>query len=103
MLYDYVNTTNGVNVNMRTKEVWSVGSFLFTRKVPNFQYLEEAGLLSFYTDREDCLNKIKYFLNNEKERESIAHKMNQYATSNFEYESKIRDLMDNIESNMSKK
>lgn len=98
ILNDYVDTANNKNVNLRTKEVWSVGGFLLTRQPSNDPFFDcEKKPLAYYLDSVDCLSKIEYYLENEKEREIIADYGRQYALENYNYEEIIVKLMNEIE------
>jgi len=85
VLNDYVDMAAGANVNMRTKEVMSVGSMLLTRRAVNIEALESEGALATFKDAEECLAKIRYFLAYEAERETIAAKGLQVALREFNY------------------
>ena len=84
MNVEYVKTINrckitlGVNdiyksLNMRVTEILSCGGFLLTNK-PN--YIERLGLIDgehyiSYSDFDDMISKIRYYFNNDKERNRI--------------------------------
>jgi len=94
---DYVNTAMGNNVNMRTKEVLSVGSFLLTRYAQNISVLEKQNVCVTFKDENECLQKINYYLLNEKEREQIAETGLSFALKNYNYSQVIKKLMEAIE------
>lgn len=84
-LNDYVEMNAGKNVNMRSKEVFSVGTFLLTRQASNAAWLEERGALATFRDTEDCLAKIRHYLQHEAEREAIAARGLEVALQEFNY------------------
>jgi spore maturation protein CgeB len=98
VLNDYVDMAAGVNVNMRTKEVMNVGSMLLTRRASNIEVLEREGALATFGDAEECLGKIRYYLDHEKEREAIAAKGLQLAMREFNYRDISAKLMQVLES-----
>lgn len=71
-LNDYVDTANGIGFNQRIFEVLGVGGFLLTRAAPNFARDFPGEPFATYTDRDDCLRKIDYYLAHEGERRAIA-------------------------------
>jgi hypothetical protein len=98
VLNDYVDMAAGANVNMRTKEVMSVGSMLLTRRAVNIEVLESEGALAAFEDAEECLAKIRYFLAHEAERETIAAKGLKVALRDFNYRDISAKLMRVLES-----
>lgn len=98
VLNDYVDMAAGVNVNMRTKEVMNVGSMLLTRRAANIEALESEGALVTFGDAEECLAKIRHYLEHKKEREAIAAKGLQVALRDFNYRDISAKLMQVLES-----
>ncbi len=71
------NISVGDDLNMRFFETLSTGSFLLTNKIPELKSIAERGLIDgkhfvSYTSLEDAAEKAKYYIEHEKERESIA-------------------------------
>ena len=60
--------------NMRVFETMGMGSFMLADEGVYPEYLVPGKDFATYTDEDDLINKIKYYLNNEDERESIAAK-----------------------------
>jgi hypothetical protein len=89
---DYVDTSNGVAVNLRLYEVINTGSFLLTRYAENLSGIFKPGMLHTYKDVEECISRINYFLENEKERESAAKMVTDWALENLSYKDKISDI-----------
>ncbi|MDB5223196.1 MAG: hypothetical protein JWN83_1863 [Chitinophagaceae bacterium] len=86
---DYVNTSNGVAVNLRLYEVINTGSFLLTRYAENLSDIFPAGMLHTYKDAEECKTSIRYFLANEKDRETAAKNVTDWALENLAYKNKV--------------
>jgi hypothetical protein len=102
VINDYVGVAEGLNVNMRTKEVLQVGSFLLTRSATNILHLENEKVLAIFEDTPECIRKIGYYLINDKEREDIAANGRKYAIQNFSYSIIIKNLMAKIEQEYTK-
>ncbi|MFA6989855.1 MAG: glycosyltransferase [Candidatus Gastranaerophilaceae bacterium] len=81
------------DLNMRVFEVMSTGSFLLTDKA--------VGLEEMFVDKEDMviyeddniLKKIKYYLDNEEEREQIAKRGQQLVLNAHTYEHRCNELI----------
>lgn len=85
-LNDYVDTANGIGFNQRMFEVMGAGGFLLTRMAPNFAKDFPAGIFATYTDEEDCLRQIEYFLARPEERAEIARRGQEFVLDNYSYE-----------------
>lgn len=96
VLNDYPFNAKGGASNIRIKEVMSSGSMLLTRHSKDLDKYEGIGVLATYNDAEDCLNKIKFFLNNESERESIAAKGHRLSISEFSGQQLMRPIISKI-------
>jgi hypothetical protein len=94
VLNDYGMVAGGQGINQRIYEVLGVGTFLLTRESDSFK--DWSGAISTYTDLQDCINKIVWFLDNENEREIIANKGQQYVETNFNYSTLIKNLSDEL-------
>ncbi len=84
-LNDYVDTANGIGFNQRMFEVMGCGGFLLTRHAPNFDGLFPEGIFVTYTDLQDCLDKIKYYLTHDAEREEIAKAGQRFVREKYDY------------------
>ncbi len=89
---DYCEIADGMGVNQRIFEVLGVGSFLLTRKADNLEETFPKGLFEVFTDEKDCLDKINYFLRNEKEREEIAAAGQQHVLKNYSYKNLASEI-----------
>ncbi len=89
---DYGEIADGMGVNQRIFEVLGVGSFLLTRKADNLEETFPKGLFEVFTDEKDCLDKINYFLRNEKEREEIAAAGQQHVLKNYSYKNLASEI-----------
>jgi spore maturation protein CgeB len=97
VLNDYVDMAAGTNVNMRTKEVMSVGSMLLTRRAANIESLERTRALATFGDAEECVGKIRHYLAHDAEREVVAAKGLRIALRDFNYRdisAKMRQVLE---------
>ncbi len=90
---DYGEIADGMGVNQRIFEVLGTGTFLLTRKANNLEKTFPKDIFATFTDEKDCLDKINYFLKNEKEREEIAKAGQEFIMKNYNY----RDLMKQLD------
>jgi len=93
----------GTNVNMRTKEVMSVGSMLLTRRAVNIETLEGEGALVTFGDAEECIAKIRHYLAHHDQRETVAAKGLQVALRDFNYRDTTSKLMRVLEAKVSER
>ena len=84
-LNDYVDTSNGIGFNQRMFEIMGVGGFMLTREAPNFKKDFPEGIFATYKDLDDCLDKIKYYLKADKERDEIAAAGHKFIAENYDY------------------
>lgn len=91
-LNDYVDTAGGVGFNQRMFEVMGVGGFLLTRYALNLKDTFPSGIFVTYENEEDCVDKIRYYLKHEKERDEIALAAKKYVAENYNYERIAREF-----------
>lgn len=61
------------DINMRTFEIMGSGSFCLTNKIPHIEELFEDGKhLVLYSSLDEAVDKTKYYLSHDSEREKIA-------------------------------
>ena len=97
VLNDYVDMAAGTDVNMRAKEVMSVGSMLLTRRAVIIGGLEREGALVTFGDAEECVAKSRHYLANDAEREVVAAKGLRIALRDFNYRdisAKMRQVLE---------
>lgn len=69
----HINCNISDDINYRTFETTGCGTFLITNYTPGLEKLFEIGKeIVVYDNIQDLNNKVKYYLDNEKEREEIA-------------------------------
>lgn len=94
---DYVDTANGIAVNLRLYEVLNTGSLLLTRKAANLEQQFPGDLLAMYHSQEDCLEKIAWYLSHETEREHKAMLATEYALQYFTYNTQLKEMADTLQ------
>jgi spore maturation protein CgeB len=83
--------------NMRLYETTGVGSFLITDRKKNLQDLfTPQKEIETYTDSEDLISKIKYYLENPIQREEIALSGQKRTLSEHTYEKRMYELLEII-------
>ncbi|RJR27576.1 hypothetical protein C4561_01905 [candidate division WWE3 bacterium] len=78
-------------ITLRTFEVLACRGFLITDKVPIAEKTMQ-GCMVFTDGDDDLIEKIGYYLSNEKEREKIAGKGYEYALKNAAIDSRMNEL-----------
>lgn len=97
VINEYPDFMKGEANNMRNAEVFTAGSLLLTRDAPGLAALVEARALSTYTDLDDCLAKIRFYLANETEREDTARRGLETALQRFNYRAIVGEMMGTME------
>lgn len=92
---DYPAMAEGEGVNQRMFEVMGVGSFLLTKEAENLKHKFPGELFATYRDKKDCLDKINYYLKNDKEREEIALAGQNFIINNYSYD-KLMEEVDKV-------
>jgi hypothetical protein len=93
------NQSMSYDINAKYFEILSTGSFMLTnynayfhKFVDNNPDIEKM----FYYSEDDLGDKIKYFLENEEEREIIAKRVYDYIFQNHTYENRAQLILDNV-------
>ncbi len=89
---DYGEIADGMGVNQRIFEVLGAGTLLLTRKANNLDKTFPKDIFATFSDERDCLDKINYFLKNEKEREEIAKAGQEFILNNYNYKDLMKQL-----------
>ncbi|GJL81765.1 MAG: hypothetical protein DHS20C01_13990 [marine bacterium B5-7] len=92
VLNDYIDVAGGVGVNMRIFEAVGIGSFLLTRMADNLYDIFPKDVIATFVDERDCIDKIKYYLGNEREREEMAKEAQRIVLETRSY-AKIMDKL----------
>jgi hypothetical protein len=103
VLNDYGDLAEGAAVNQRIFEVLGVGSFLLTKYADNLTKDFPKDIFITFTDEKDCLDKINYYLKNQKEREEIALNGQKYVLEHFNYRKLMIEVGNQIQQQLQKK
>jgi hypothetical protein len=95
-LNDYVDTADGLGVNQRMYEVMGVGSFLLTREAPNLDDDFPGRPFGTYDGEDACLDRIRYFLEHDEEREALARRGQALVLEDYNYRDIVRDVGDTL-------
>lgn len=91
------NTAADDDVNMRCFEATATGSFLLTEWVPHLDELFEDGKhLVTYKTIDEAVEKAKYYLEHEEEREKIAKAGMEHTLKNHTYELRAKKVLSTI-------
>lgn len=99
-LYSYGicwNRNEADDINFRTFEAMGAGCLMMTNETPGVRKLFSALSIRFYSDYNDCINKIKHFINHEEERLQIAINGYNEVRKNHSYDARVADLIRIIE------
>ena len=97
-LNDYIDIASGSAVNQRIFEVLGIGTFLLTRESKNLKKDFPKDIFVTYQQTKDCVDKIKYFLKNENEREEIAQCGQKFILENYSYSKLMKVMGQQLES-----
>jgi spore maturation protein CgeB len=93
------NKSISYDINGKYFEILGSGSFMLTNYNEQFhkfmEYNEDIAKMFYYSE-EDLAEKIKYYLNNDKEREEIAKKAFDYVYNNHTWENRAELIINNF-------
>jgi spore maturation protein CgeB len=93
-LNSHINAARGMAGNMRLYEATGVGTFLLTDKLTNLGSLFEPGLhVAAYESVDDCLRKIRLYLEDDCAREAIAVAGQQHTLTYHTYRHRAEELL----------
>ena len=82
------------DINMRVFETLGTGGFLLTNWIPTINEVFKEGVhLVTYKTLDEAVEKAKYYLEHDDEREAIAEAGYQEAHTHHKYENRIKDIM----------
>lgn len=85
-------------IPLRALDILACGGFLLSNYQPELaEYFEEGKELALFYDKEDCLNKIRYYLTHEAEREAIARAGQKKVKEQFSYAKKLKEMLAIVE------
>ncbi|MEO5377435.1 MAG: glycosyltransferase [Magnetococcus sp. DMHC-6] len=98
-----INNSGGTTLHMRAVEILGSGVFMLTRRVPKeldtspiLDYFQEGEDLILFDDEKNLLEKIRYYLTHESERQEIARRGQETALRHFGYDRLAQHIIDTI-------
>lgn len=81
-------------IPQRVFDILSAGGFCLTNYQPEIaEYFEDGSELVIYTDMDDMMRKIDYYLSHEEERRAIAKKGHQKIKEQFELKDRLGEML----------
>jgi spore maturation protein CgeB len=99
-LYSYGicwNRNEADDINFRTFEAMGAGCLMLTNETSGSRSLFNRLSIKLYFDYQDCIDKIKYFNNNESDRLKVAISGYNEVRKNHSYDARVADLIQIIE------
>lgn len=85
------------DINYRTFETLGCGTFLLTNYTSGLEKIFNIGEhLITYSSMKDCVEKMKYYLKNDSEREEIAQRGHEHVLKNHTYDVRAQHLIEII-------
>lgn len=82
-------------IPLRALDILACGGFLLSNFQPELaEYFEEGKELVLFYDKQDCLDKISYYLSHEKEREAIAKAGHKKVRDSFSYAPRLKRMLE---------
>lgn len=93
------NQSISYDINAKYFEIIGSGTFMLTNFNSNFhKFLDYNSEIEkmFYYNEQDLGDKIRYYLHNEEERESIAKSVKEYIFKNHTWENRAELILNNL-------
>ena len=91
------NTAHADDINMRVMEVMGTGSFLLTEDIPTIHELFTDGVnLVTYKNMDDAIEKAKYYIEHNEEREKIAKAGYDEVISKHTYDNRVDEVIKKV-------
>lgn len=88
------NKNYSTDINYRTFEATGAGCLLMTNKTPGLELLFDIGKhIVVYSDVNDCISKVKYYLKNQEEMKEIALAGYKHVRDNHSYDNRVDDYL----------
>jgi hypothetical protein len=91
------NTAAVDDLNMRLFEATATGAFLLTENIPTIKEVFTDGVhLSTYDNMDDAIEKAKYYISHDDERETIAKAGMEHTLSNHTYKNRVQEILKEV-------
>lgn len=90
---NFANSSGENQIKARVFEVTGSGGFLLTENAKNLDKVLNDREIVLFNDENDCIEKIKYYLNNLELRDSLAVNSFQKTSKNYTYANKLKDII----------
>lgn len=93
------NQSMSYDINAKYFEILSSGSFMLTNYNEHFHKFVDYNSdieKMFYKNEEELGDKIKFYLENEKEREDISYRVKEYIYKNHTWHNRAKTILENI-------
>ena len=91
------------DINMRVFEALSTGSFLLTNELPTLHHLFKDGVhLVTYKTHDEAVEKARYYIEHEAEREAIAEAGHKEFMAKHTYEHRLKMVLDIVQNGVKK-
>lgn len=91
------NRNESDDINFRTFEAMGAGCLMLTNETPGINCIFDNTIIQFYADYTSCIDKIKYFFANQRERERIAITGYNEVRKMHSYDARVADFIKIVE------
>ena len=90
---NFANSTGENQIKARVFEVTGSGGFLMTEDAKNLNKVFTENEIITFTDINDCIKKIKFYLNNLEERDNIVFNGFRKTSDEFTYKKRVENII----------
>jgi spore maturation protein CgeB len=94
---NFANSSGENQIKARVFEVTGSGGFLFTEDAKNLNKFFNKNEIVVYNDMDDCIRKIKYYLEHYEERNIMVQKSFKKTSTKYTYASNIKTIISKLQ------
>ena len=94
---NFANSSGENQIKARVFEVTGSGGFLLTEDAKNLDKVLNGNEIALFDDMNDCIRKIKYYLNNLELRDSLVVNSFQKTSKNYTYVNRVKVIIDVVQ------
>jgi spore maturation protein CgeB len=94
---NFANSSGENQIKARVFEVTGSGGFLLTEDAKNLDKVLNGNEIALFDDMNDCIRKIKYYLNNLELRDSLVVNSFQKTSKNYTYVNRVEVIIDVVQ------